>query len=105
MNLSGCVLKNYSLNVPGAMSKCQKKVKGVQKHYVKKHVRHSHFFEVLRNSQKTIMSKFCTIQSKKHNVRTVRVNKLCLCALDDKRHILEDGEHTLAYGHRLLKNK
>jgi len=101
----GLRAKIYSLNVPGAMSKCQKKVKGVQKHYVKKHVRHSHFIDVLRNSQKTIMSKFHIIQSRKHNVRTVRVNKLCLCALDDKRYIQEDGEHTLAYGHRLLKNK
>jgi len=101
----GLRAKIYSLNVPGATSKCQKKVKGVQKHYVKKHVRHSHFIDVLRNSQKTIMSKFYSIQSKKHNVRTVKVNKLCLCALDDKRYILEDGEKTLAYGHRLLKNK
>jgi len=60
----GMRAKNYSLNVPGAMSKCQKKVKGVQKHYVKKHVRHSHFIDVLRNSQKTTMSKLCTIRSK-----------------------------------------
>jgi len=95
--------KCYSLNVPGAISKCQKKVKGVQKHYVKKHVRHGNFIEVLRNSQKTKMANFCIIRSKKHNVRTVRVNKLCLCAIDDKRYVLEDGERTLAYGHRLLK--
>jgi len=79
----GLRAKNYSLNVPGAMSKCQKKVKGVQKHYVKKNVRRSHFVDVLSNSQKITMSKFCTCQSKKHIIRTVGVNKLCLCSLDD----------------------
>ena len=25
--------------------------------------------------------------------------ELCLCAFDDKRYILDDGVHTLAYGH------
>ena len=30
---------------------------------------------------------------------TEEVNKIALCPSDDKRHILEDGVHTLALGH------
>ena len=35
---------------------------------------------------------------------TEEVNKVALSAEDDKRVIMEDGIHTLAYGHYRLKN-
>ena len=35
---------------------------------------------------------------------TEEVNKVALSAEDDKRVIMEDGIHTLAYGHYSLKN-
>jgi len=37
-------------------------------------------------------------------VYTEEVNKVALSAEDDKRVIMEDGIHTLAYGHYSLKN-
>ena len=40
------VLRAYSLHAP---TKPFTKIKGVQKHYVRKHVRHENFVEVLRN--------------------------------------------------------
>ena len=44
------------------------------------------------------------IRSHLHNVYTEEVNKVALSAEDDKRVIMEDGIHTLAYGHYSLKN-
>jgi len=45
------------------------------------------------------MSTFRTFRSTNHVVSTVEITKLCLCAFDDKRYILDDGVHMLAYGH------
>jgi len=39
-------------------------------------------------------------RSHKHNIYTEKVNKVALSADDDKRVILDDGIHTLAYGHK-----
>ncbi|XP_035216330.1 uncharacterized protein LOC118189772, partial [Stegodyphus dumicola] len=39
------------------------------------------------------------IASEEHHLFTLRQNKLSLSPFDDKRYILEDGIHTLAYGH------
>jgi hypothetical protein len=40
-----------------------------------------------------------TIRSKNHQLSTLTINKVGLCAYDDKSYILEDGINTLAYGH------
>jgi len=95
----GLRAKMYSLYVPRTLIKCHKKAKGIQKHYVRNRVRHQHFVEVLRNARSTTMSTFRTFRSTNHVVSTVEITKLCLCAFHDKRYILDDGVHTLAYGH------
>ena len=43
------------------------------------------------------------IQSKKHMIGTYEINKISLPYLDDKRFVLDDGIHTLAYFHKDLK--
>ena len=40
------------------------------------------------------------IGSKKHKIYTQESNKIPLSCFDDKRYILDDGIHTLAYGHK-----
>jgi len=45
-----------------------------------------------------------TIQSKKHQLYTFRINKLALNSDDDKRYILPDRINTLPYGHKDIKN-
>jgi len=74
-----------------------------QKRYVKKHVRHECFLDVLKNTAKTTTAKFRTFVSSNQTVRTVEITKVCLSAMDDKRYVLDDGLHTLAYGHKKLR--
>ena len=40
------------------------------------------------------------IQAKKHKIENIEIDKLSLSCSDDKRFILDDGIHTLAYFHR-----
>ena len=44
------------------------------------------------------------IQSKKHKIGTCEVNKTSLSCFNDKRFVLDDDIHTLAYFHKKLKN-
>ena len=44
------------------------------------------------------------IQSNGHQVYTVHVRKKSFRAFDDKRHILNDGINTLAYGHYKIQS-
>ncbi len=41
-----------------------------------------------------------TIRSRKHEIGSERINKTALSADDDKRIIMKDGIHTMAYGHQ-----
>ena len=45
------------------------------------------------------------IQGKKHKIGTYEINKTSLSCFDDKRFVLDDGIHTLAYFHKDLKNR
>ena len=37
------------------------------------------------------------IQSKRHKLGTYEINKISLSCFDDKRYVLDDGIHMLAY--------
>ena len=43
------------------------------------------------------------IQGKKHKMGTCEINKISLSCFDDKRFVLHNGIHTLAYFHKDLK--
>ena len=45
------------------------------------------------------------IQSKKHKMGTYEINKISLSCFDDKRFVLNDGIHTLAYFHEGCNNQ
>ena len=45
------------------------------------------------------------IQSKKHKTGTYEINKISLSCFHDKRFVLDNGIHTLAYFHKDLKKQ
>ena len=55
-------------------------------------------------NKKVLRHKVRRIQGKKHKMGTYEINKISLSVFDDKRFVLDDGIHTLAYFHKNLKN-
>ena len=45
------------------------------------------------------------IQAKKHKIGTYEIDKISLLCFDDKRFVLDDGIHTLAYFHKDSNDK
>ncbi len=93
----GLKAKSYSIEM--ADGKTEKKCKGVKKYVVKNHITHEDYKECLFSGESQYRP-MNTIRSRKHNVGSERINKTALSTNDDKRIILEDKIHTLAYGHR-----
>ena len=75
-----------------------KKCKGIKKSVVKKSITHDDFKKCLFTGKQQLR-RMNVIRSHKHEIFTEEINKVALCPNDDKRHILEDGVHTLALGH------
>ena len=54
-------------------------------------------------NKKIMRHKMRRIQPKKHKIGTYEIDKLSLSCFDNKRFVLDDGIHTLAYFHKVLK--
>ena len=54
-------------------------------------------------NKKIIRHKMRLMQGKKHKMGTYEINKISLSVFDDKRFVLDDGIHTLAYFDKNLK--
>ena len=53
--------------------------------------------ETLYLIKKVAIHKMKSIQSKKHKLSTYELNKISSSVSDDKRFVVNDGIHTLAY--------
>ena len=62
------------------------------------------FKDTLLN-KKVLRHKMRRIQGKNHKMGTCQISKISLSAFDNKRFVLNDGNHTLAYFHKDLKNR
>ena len=60
------------------------------------------FKDTLFNKE-VLRHKLRRIQVKKHNMGTCEINKISLSSFDDKRFVLNDKIHTLAYFHKALR--
>ena len=80
-----------------------KKCKGIKKQVVESSIRHEHYKTCLTTGKEQLR-KQNILRSYNHEVYTEEVNKIALSALDDKRYILSDGVHTLAWGHYKIKD-
>ena len=75
-----------------------KKCKGVKKQVVESSIKHEDYKTCLTTGKEQLR-KQNILRSYDHEVYTEEVNKVALSAMDDKRYILKDGMHTLAWGH------
>ena len=80
-----------------------KKCKGVKKQVVATSITHEDYKTCLRTGKEQLR-KQNILRSYEHEVYTEKVNKVALSAQDDKRYILSDGVHTLAWGHHKIKD-
>ena len=62
------------------------------------------FKDILFN-KKTVRHKMKRIEAKKHKTRTYEIDKISLSCFDDKRFVLDDGVHSLAYFHKDCNKK
>ena len=95
--------KMYSLKIP--TEKDKKTAKGVQKAYMKNNIGHEDYRRCLISEEtedKQQLAKWCAIRSYKHQLKSIELNKVGLCAYDNKRYLLEDGKESLSYGHRAI---
>jgi hypothetical protein len=97
----GLRAKMYSILMPTGVSD-KSTAKGIKSSYAKKHLIHGMYYDSLVNRTKTRAS-FQAISSTNHVLTTAEVRKDALNPFDDKRYILDDGIHTLAYGHYKLE--
>lgn len=95
----GLRAKLYSYRMDG---EDHKKCKGVKKYVVKKRITHDDYKDCLLTKREQLR-KMNVFRSCHHDIYSMEVNKIALSADDDKRVILDDGIHTLAYGHYSLR--
>jgi len=98
----GLRAKQYSFKMWKDSSE-HKRCKGIRKNVVKSRITHHDYKNCLLDDEEQIRT-MNVIRSHLHDVYTEEVNKVALSAKDDKRVIMENGIHTLAYGHYSVKN-
>ena len=92
-------LYSYKMDEGGESKKC----KGIKKQVVESSIRHEDYKTCLLTGKEQLR-KQNILRSYEHEVYTEEINKVALSALDDKRYILGDGIHTLAWGHYKIKD-
>jgi len=81
--------------------KCSTKAKGIQPNKIKQLTMAKYKAAIFGNSKEEFQQKvtFNSIRQRNHVVNTVRITKIGLCGLDDKKWVCSDNIHTLAHGH------
>src|SRR5439155_25619379 len=74
-----------------------RKAKGVPSKIVKKEFHHERYNKALFDSKHEDKVTFCTIQSDKHSIYTLKVIKVRLSSMDDKKWIASNGIIMLAH--------
>ena len=92
-------LYSFVMDDGGEIKKC----KGIKKQVVESSISHEDYKTCLLTGKEQLR-KQNILRSYNHEVYTEEVNKIALSALDDKRYILKDGMHTLAWGHYKIKD-
>lgn len=91
--------KTYAMTTIGG--KMHSRCKGIKKAY-KKTIPFQSFKNCIQQVSSVRVTQY-NISSKNHNLKTIRVNKLCFGSFDDKRHLYNCGVHSVPYGSFLIK--
>ena len=75
-----------------------KTAKGVKKYVITNTIKHENYKDTLFN-RKQMRHSMKSIRSENHQIYSYELNKISLSCFDDKRFVLNDGVHSLAYGH------
>ena len=83
----------------------KKTAKGIKKYVIKKDIHFQNYKDTIftKGKEQQFASMNC-IRSKKHNLMTIRVNKIGLSTYDNKRYVCDDNINTYAHGHKDIKN-
>ncbi|XP_022180197.1 uncharacterized protein LOC111040572 [Myzus persicae] len=80
------------------------KAKGIRGHVIKNHMTFENHKKCLfGDTDLDFYHQNFSIRSFKHQLNTIKMNKLTYNSFDDKRVIMEDIVHTLAHGHYSTK--
>ena len=97
----GLRAKHYSYKMPDGSE--DKKCKEVSENTTKRSIQFDDYEECLlsrkEQNRKTNVIRICC-----HEIYTEEIIKIALSSVDDKRVVMDDVIHTLAYGHINLKN-
>jgi hypothetical protein len=92
--------KMYAFTVA---EKQKKTCKGVKKYALNKYVKFDDYKDCIFNeARRRQMITMNTIRSSRHELRTIRMNKVGLSSFDNKRYVLDDNINTLAFNHYLI---
>ena len=86
--------KLYSFKIEEEME--VRKCKGIKKNIIKKKINFDDYLKCLFSGEKE-MRKMNIVRSEKHDIYSKEVNKVALSNEDDKREVLKDNVHTLAF--------
>ena len=98
-NFVGLKSKKYSILVGGRQKLSPK---GVCR-FPQKDLNHELYKKVLHTG-KSLRTINLRIRWEKHQLQTIKTNKVSLRSFDDKRFILEDGISTLPHGHYMIRD-
>jgi len=79
------------------------KAKGIRRHVVKNHMTFNDHKKCLFGEEMDVKRENVSIRPFKHQLMTIKSNKLTLNNFDDKRVILKDKIHTLTHRHYSIK--
>ena len=78
-----------------------KRLKGIQKHTVKKTLHFSHFNECLLDGI-TQLATMTMFRSVLHCIKTLQIRTVAMTQFDDKRYLMRDGITSLPFGHHSI---
>ncbi|XP_015914701.2 uncharacterized protein [Parasteatoda tepidariorum] len=90
--------KMYAFKVKEQVTK---KLKGIKKATIEKRIEFEDYKKCLFENQE-LHTTMNTIQSKRHELTSVTINKLALSPYDHKRYVLDDKVSTVPFGHYLF---